>query len=268
MCSSKLLIWHIVYFGWLIILLRIIAIFLAVMLLGWSVVKFHIQFIKYTLNPLGKRMIYTSTPPNIKPYELISVVVQMVPIFIIYLITNVIQNVSLALTCGIKTEFYEYNESMLSVFNMNKQIEIISEKDYQSTENPITESNYKSKTETTAVPTYQTVTTSVPSAPPKYEDVAVSIPAVDVQIEHPSNRNTDEIKLWLKSIDETYYTNYFHVFVQNGFDSMELIKTLSDQDLKEIGVDKMGHRRKIKIEIDNYQYEVEGQNSNENITNC
>ena len=37
--------------------------------------------------------------------------------------------------------------------------------------------------------------------------------------------------------------------MNQGFDSMELMRTLSEEDLKEIGIHKLGHRRKIMMEL-------------------
>eukprot|EP01095_Lingulamoeba_sp_RSL-Kostka_P000404 TRINITY_DN10650_c0_g1_i1.p1 TRINITY_DN10650_c0_g1~~TRINITY_DN10650_c0_g1_i1.p1 ORF type:complete len:306 (+),score=75.40 TRINITY_DN10650_c0_g1_i1:116-1033(+) len=40
---------------------------------------------------------------------------------------------------------------------------------------------------------------------------------------------------------DQYLTNFF----KNGFDDIEMVKELSDEDLEEIGIDKLGHRKKI-----------------------
>lgn len=62
----------------------------------------------------------------------------------------------------------------------------------------------------------------------------------------------DEIGVWLKSIGEEYYTEYYGLFIQNGFNKTDdlCFQCLNESDLKNvIGIDKMGHRRKILMEI-------------------
>ena len=61
----------------------------------------------------------------------------------------------------------------------------------------------------------------------------------------------NEVQIWLKQIGDEYYTDYYGLFLKNGFDTMELMKTLNDNDLKDvIGIDKLGHRRKLLMEIE------------------
>ena len=57
------------------------------------------------------------------------------------------------------------------------------------------------------------------------------------------NEEGEAIRLWLR--DQVKLPQYFHVLVENGFDDMESIGDLEDAVLKEIGVEKVGHRRKI-----------------------
>ena len=42
----------------------------------------------------------------------------------------------------------------------------------------------------------------------------------------------DEVKEFLMGIGKVYYDEYYELFMNQGFDSMDLIKTLSDEDLK------------------------------------
>eukprot|EP01095_Lingulamoeba_sp_RSL-Kostka_P006105 TRINITY_DN1888_c0_g1_i3.p1 TRINITY_DN1888_c0_g1~~TRINITY_DN1888_c0_g1_i3.p1 ORF type:complete len:329 (-),score=45.75 TRINITY_DN1888_c0_g1_i3:20-1006(-) len=58
----------------------------------------------------------------------------------------------------------------------------------------------------------------------------------------------DEVKLWLKNIN---LPDYYDVFIFNGFDNIETIKTLSITDMKEIGIKKLGHLKKLEFEINN-----------------
>ena len=48
---------------------------------------------------------------------------------------------------------------------------------------------------------------------------------------------------------EDYNDRYIGLMIENGFDSLDIIKTLTIQDLVDIGVDKLGHRKKIINEI-------------------
>ena len=44
---------------------------------------------------------------------------------------------------------------------------------------------------------------------------------------------------------KTYTKIYLDKFIENGFDNMRSIKLLTDNDLKEIGINKLGHRKLI-----------------------
>ena len=57
-----------------------------------------------------------------------------------------------------------------------------------------------------------------------------------------------EVKDFLNGIEPFYVDQYFQLLVDNGFDTMELLSTLSDEDLEKVGVSMMGHRRKILME--------------------
>ena len=60
----------------------------------------------------------------------------------------------------------------------------------------------------------------------------------------------DEVGVWLREINIKYFDEYYHCFVDNGFDTERVIKTMTDDDLRDIGVNKMGHRRILMEEID------------------
>ena len=57
-----------------------------------------------------------------------------------------------------------------------------------------------------------------------------------------------ELDKWLISMDNKYSV-YLELFTKNGFDKKDVIKTMTDDDLKSIGIDKLGHRRKILMKI-------------------
>ena len=61
-----------------------------------------------------------------------------------------------------------------------------------------------------------------------------------------------EIQNFLMRIGTDYAVAYYQLFIRNGFDTMELLKTLTEDDLRnEIGISKLGHRRKILMECQN-----------------
>ena len=60
----------------------------------------------------------------------------------------------------------------------------------------------------------------------------------------------DEVSAFLNGMGSLYFDEYYRLFMDNGFDTMELIRTLTEDELKnEIGILKLGHRRKIWLQI-------------------
>ena len=51
--------------------------------------------------------------------------------------------------------------------------------------------------------------------------------------------------------DENDFNKYFNIFISNGFDSLNVIQNMTNQDLIDIGINKLGHRRKILAKIAN-----------------
>ena len=56
--------------------------------------------------------------------------------------------------------------------------------------------------------------------------------------------DTIEFKYWLKT-DVGLYQEYYQLFIKNGIDSLSTIKLLKEKELKEIGIDIIGHRVKL-----------------------
>ena len=52
-----------------------------------------------------------------------------------------------------------------------------------------------------------------------------------------------KIKTWL--MDTVKLPQYYHIFIDQGFDDLETIRCITRDDLKAIGIDKVGHQRKI-----------------------
>ena len=51
--------------------------------------------------------------------------------------------------------------------------------------------------------------------------------------------------------DDEYNEIYFNKFIENVFDNLDSVKLLTDNDLKEIGINKLGHRKLILKAIQN-----------------
>ena len=52
-----------------------------------------------------------------------------------------------------------------------------------------------------------------------------------------------KMKKWL--CVDLKLNEYLDMFINDGWDDMDVISTLTDQDLIDIGISKKGHRRKI-----------------------
>merc|ERR1712154_706936 len=68
-----------------------------------------------------------------------------------------------------------------------------------------------------------------------------------------NNVHENELAAWLRYIEEEYYTKYYPLFIRNGCETMEIMKSLTDKDLCALGIDKLGHRRKLLIELQKYR---------------
>lgn len=84
--------------------------------------------------------------------------------------------------------------------------------------------------------------------PPGYDTVtATEAEGVGITM---NVEEVNEVGAWLKSVGDEYYDQYYDAFVLNGFDSVDVLGTLTDYDLEfVVGVKKMGHRRKLMMEI-------------------
>ena len=64
----------------------------------------------------------------------------------------------------------------------------------------------------------------------------------------PTGNESDAIKMWLR--DTVQLPQYYDIFIENGFDTMDNILCISDRNvLKDIGVNKIGHQMKIISDI-------------------
>ena len=53
----------------------------------------------------------------------------------------------------------------------------------------------------------------------------------------------EKVQKWLA--EQVRLPQYFELFVKEGFDELEVIKHITKQDLIAMGIDKLGHQRKI-----------------------
>ena len=61
-----------------------------------------------------------------------------------------------------------------------------------------------------------------------------------------SNEINQAVMGWLNEIG---LNNYYWLFINSGCDDLETILTLNDNDLREMGIQKLGHRKKIMNHI-------------------
>eukprot|EP01084_Bolivina_argentea_P140750 247389_1 len=59
---------------------------------------------------------------------------------------------------------------------------------------------------------------------------------------HNNTNELNKIKLWL---EDKHLEQYYNVFISNGYDDMEKISDITFDELQQIGIKKMGHRKKI-----------------------
>eukprot|EP01084_Bolivina_argentea_P279995 478750_1 len=78
---------------------------------------------------------------------------------------------------------------------------------------------------------------------------------IEVEMKQKEENKVDiqllEVKEWFKqncSFDED--EKYYDLCIQNGFDSIKAIQMMTDLDLKQIGIDKLGHRKQILAAIE------------------
>ena len=62
----------------------------------------------------------------------------------------------------------------------------------------------------------------------------------------------EEVKKWFddklrKLLDARH--EYCQLFIDNGFENLSIIKEMNDQDLRDIGITKLGHRKQILRQI-------------------
>ena len=59
------------------------------------------------------------------------------------------------------------------------------------------------------------------------------------------NVKQQKFKQWI--CDELDLSEYYNLFLKNGFDDIDVVKLLDDNDLKQLGIDKKGSRMKLML---------------------
>ena len=71
----------------------------------------------------------------------------------------------------------------------------------------------------------------------------------DENKENEGEKGEKQVSYFLNEI--VGMNEYYKLFVENGLNDMDIICTLTMNELEQIGIKKLGHRKKIKREIDN-----------------
>jgi len=95
-----------------------------------------------------------------------------------------------------------------------------------------------------------------PSLRPDTEKLQILLKNIDVNYvsSYGIQVNSWKTEDVLKWIEEIGYKEYSDLFKKNDIDGIELLK-LSENDLKEMGIESIGHRRKIFEKISTFTLE-------------
>eukprot|EP01084_Bolivina_argentea_P198932 340489_1 len=259
----KLIIWHTFGGGFILLILRM------VLILYWriscfpSMVKVDFVFFKYILNPIDKKIINVKDPVltgpiTNNPIHMFCFLPGVILMLIFYnIISRILQCIAFILTFSAMNKYYE---SIFSVNwgRMHLGVEIVDQN--EPNDSASVRPNIQTKTDFKNAQDNQDNQDNQYNQdneqPPIY-DVAIKTIApsthtlFEEQMEgvHLTSEHMD-IKYWLKVVDEIHYEEYYTLFVKNGYDSMSVIKTMNEQELVQIGINKVGHRKKIILAVD------------------
>ena len=76
-----------------------------------------------------------------------------------------------------------------------------------------------------------------------------SIQKMTLQSASNNQQDKEQEEVKKRMSKKVKYPQYFDLFIENGFESMEIIKEIRMNDLHQIGIDKLGHKIKIMKEI-------------------
>ena len=75
--------------------------------------------------------------------------------------------------------------------------------------------------------------------------------------DHDNANQRNPLKTWI--CDTLQLPKYYDLFISEGFDEISLFLELSESDLKELGILKMGHRKKILLGARQMNYKQQPQ---------
>ena len=71
----------------------------------------------------------------------------------------------------------------------------------------------------------------------------------EVKSSEKGNLNESELEVYEWLNEDVKLSQYFDLFIEDGFDDMTQILTMTDEDLSNIGIENTGYRRKILVFI-------------------
>eukprot|EP01083_Nonionella_stella_P150425 479173_1 len=80
----------------------------------------------------------------------------------------------------------------------------------------------------------------------RIQEVRRRLTDAHVHIRRPHTRSFKEVRDWLNEIGKS---EYYDVFIQNGYDAMNAVKVLKKNHLKQMGITKLGHVELIWDEV-------------------
>ena len=225
----KLLIWHTICGGLVIVILRLVMVLLSIIFLAPSFARVHLTFVEYALNPIGKRILQTNRKCQFPQTAVFCYLIQIpLTCIAIPIVSFVFFGISMYLTAAQMSKYHTFMwQDPTMFYNAGMEIEIVDD-------NHINDN-------------IQTMNKDNKEKPNKEMNGASNYRSIEGE---PDIDDKDEVAIWLKSIDDEYYDKYYQSFMQNGFDKLKLIQTLTDNDLRnEIGINKLGHRRNVQMAI-------------------
>ena len=107
--------------------------------------------------------------------------------------------------------------------------------------------------DTSSVPTAPSISIEDNDVPPGYDGIDQSYaPSAPLESGNSEgnimgNAETEQLRFWMGTT--VRLPEYTVLLIDNGFDRMDLLSNLSLDDLKEMGITKIGHRKKIMEEV-------------------
>lgn len=231
----KLIVWHTVCGGLVIMILRLVMALLSIIFLAPSFARVHLTFVEYTLNPIGKRIVQTKRKCQFPQSAVFCYLIQ-IPLncIAIPIVSFVFFGISMYLTAATMSKYHTFMwQDPTMFFNAGMEIEIMDDNDVKVDNINNNEDNTEQL--------HKEINNEVSNQNRSNNGIIEGEPDID---------DEDEVATWLKSIGDEYYDKYYPLFMQNGFDKLKLIETLTDNDLRnELGITKLGHRRNLQMAI-------------------